>query len=629
MKKMSQMSSLRMDQPLVEELKSRIRSTAGLPLARRLNIPLEALRQVVEAPLTESVTDTGEGLLEAIVLLFGRPALRVKNDSFELPDSDEWKARLYPSLSRLERCIRSVGRVEVQGHPSFNWLGTAFMVAEGVAVTNRHVAEQFAYQDGNRFVFSPTPRGDGTLLASVDFKEEYGPASGVLEARVEEVIFLAERRPDQPDLALLRLKGETLPPPLPLSTRPRRQGDLVAAIGYPAWDPRNGMDAMVKVLGDIYDVKRLCLGTISTYDDTSSVFTHDCSTLGGNSGAAIVDVATGEVLGVHFGGRFLQANYAAKAATLLDVLRAQGIQVAVPADIGALEGTLEAVAGEALEEARRRPSYANREGYREDFLRAEQRVPLPTLSAALAPLVSPVRDAQDGVLKYTHFSVVMNRERRMPFFTGVNIDGNQLRRFTREGDAWLYDPRIDRSHQAGDDIYAHNDLDRGHMVRRLDPVWGDPTEARRANDDTFHFTNACPQHKDLNQKEWSELEDYVLDNAGAHGLKVSVFTGPVFGKRDRPYRGVRLPEQFWKVVAFVDERGGKLCATAYVLSQTDFLTNLVFVYGQFRTYQVPVTLVEQLTGLDFGVLKEGDPLGYEEGVRALHHIRGARDLRLR
>ncbi len=45
-----------------------------------------------------------------------------------------------------------------------------------------------------------------------------------------------------------------------------------------------------------------------------------------------------------------------------------------------------------------------------------------------------------------------------------------------------------------------DDFDIGHHVRREDPVWGDTAEfAIKCNDDTFHSTNACPQHKNFNQ----------------------------------------------------------------------------------------------------------------------------------
>jgi endonuclease G len=201
----------------------------------------------------------------------------------------------------------------------------------------------------------------------------------------------------------------------------------------------------------------------------------------------------------------------------------------------------------------------------------------------------------------------MNGERRMPFYSAVNIDGTDLRRIPRGGERWKFDPRVPAEVQTGNSVYKNTDLDRGHMTRRIDPVWGARRLAAVADDDTFHFTNACPQHKDLNQREWQQLEDYVLDNAGAEGLKVCVFTGPVFGREDKEFREIRLPEEFWKVVVMVRSDTRRLSATGYILSQSDLITGLEAVYGAFKTYQVPLKRIERLTGLDFGRLPDFDP----------------------
>ena len=235
---------------------------------------------------------------------------------------------------------------------------------------------------------------------------------------------------------------------------------------------------------------------------------------------------------------------------------------------------------------------------------------MPGLGAALAAKAVEVNRRAGGierfVLPYTHYSVVMNGERKMPFFSAVNIDGTQLRRIPR-GDKWFLDPRVPAEVQTGDEVYKDNDLDRGHMTRRLDPVWGPPDVASQADAETFCFTNACPQHKDLNQKEWQQLEDYILSNAGAHDLRVCVFTGPVLRPTDRPYRGILLPEEFWKVAVIVREDTGALSATGYILSQRDMITGFEFVFGQFKTYQVTLRKIAELTGLDFGRLPEFDP----------------------
>ena len=172
-----------------------------------------------------------------------------------------------------------------------------------------------------------------------------------------------------------------------------------------------------------------------------------------------------------------------------------------------------------------------------------------------------------------------------------------------------------KSEQTNNAVYAANPLDRGHLVRRLDPAWGDSMQlAKVANDDTFHFTNCAPQHEDFNRKQttWAGLEDYILENANVKNLRVSVFTGPVLSDQDLPYRGVNLPKQFWKVVVMVKENG-ELSATAYLLSQDSLLQGLEeFSFGAYETYQVTVRKVELLTGLKFGDLKGFDPIETSE-----------------
>jgi len=112
-----------------------------------------------------------------------------------------------------------------------------------------------------------------------------------------------------------------------------------------------------------------------------------------------------------------------------------------------------------------------------------------------------------------------------------------------------------------------------------------------------------PQHARLNRRTWLALEDYILNNADNHDLKVTVFTGPVFRADDMTYRGVyRLPAEFWKVVVMVKE-DRRLSATAYLQTQKNLLEDLEFAYGPYRTYQVAVSRIEAITGLDFGRLR--------------------------
>jgi endonuclease G len=147
--------------------------------------------------------------------------------------------------------------------------------------------------------------------------------------------------------------------------------------------------------------------------------------------------------------------------------------------------------------------YRSVDGYDPSFLGAEHLLELPKLAPYLQSKVAKLKDSGE-VLQYHHFSILMNAERRLAFYTAVNVDGRQLEQVEQGHDKWYFDPRLDKRLQAGPELYSNNPLDRGHLVRRLDPCWGPTAEA--AGKDTFHFTNCSPQHSKLNQRDWLRLK---------------------------------------------------------------------------------------------------------------------------
>ncbi len=270
---------------------------------------------------------------------------------------------------------------------------------------------------------------------------------------------------------------------------------------------------------------------------------------------------------------------------------------------GAVAPAVSVREAEGLERVDVDPNYANRKGYDPGFLGVD--VPLPVLTeeqrrnAAKNSMAGPEEDA--AVLPYHHFSVVMNRRRQLAYYTAVNIDGRRSRKPQRSGDRWYYDPRIAETEQIGEDLYARNALDRGHLVRRLDPAWGGAAEALKANNDTFHFTNCSPQHAQFNQNDetWQGIENFLLGQATEERKRLTIFTGPVLAEGDPLYRGVRLPLHFWKIAAVV-KADGALSVSAYLLDQKELVEGL----ERFEpdTFQVTVEEIVERTGLDFTYL---------------------------
>jgi endonuclease G len=638
----------------------------------------------------EELTPHDGDALEAIVLPNERPVVDVVDGTYAVPAAPFEHLGEAAARATLGAAIPAIGRVELPNRPTIPFGGTGFVVGDGLLMTNRHVAELFAVGLGREELTFITGQG-----AAIDFLRERD-RTGTLQFEIVRVVMVHPYW----DMALLAVDGLDAVPPLRLSTA--EHGDLierdVVVIGYPAADSRNDIEVQNRIFGGVFNVKRLQPGRLKEQRDVQSfghqvsAVTHDSSTLGGNSGSAVIDVETGAVVGLHFAGRYLEANFAVPTRAL--ALDRRVVEAAVnfedeiagagatpwdsfwtQADPEAREAAAPAAqaisatlpleltiqirsvpqpdapdAGvEKLVEPFHDDDLSNRHGYDDGFLGV--RVPLPEVRDE--GIVSRLDDGSH-VLAYEHFSVVVNKGRRLALFTASNVDADPLRKqpepgrdYTRDGlggltknddEKWFTDPRIPAVHQLPNRFFDKDrkSFDKGHIVRREDVAWGGSyDEVRRANGDTYHVTNCSPQIASFNRSIlgglWGELENLVLKQARSE--KYSLFAGPVFRDDDRLFLGVDdvgpirvpIPRQFWKIV--VAETDGALQTFAFILDQdlsdTEFesVDALEFAVDRdWRKRMISLPDLEQLVALlSFPVeLRESDQIDAAPGeaVRA-------------
>ena len=181
------------------------------------------------------------------------------------------------------------------------------------------------------------------------------------------------------------------------------------------------------------------------------------------------------------------------------------------------------------------------------------------------------------VVNYTHFSLELSKSRRLCRWVAWNIDGATLRGgggpnpIGREDLAFTTDDRIDKKLQTGNDVYKNNRLDRGHVARRADLLWGEHEEAVRANADSFYLTNITPQMDNFNQSSrkgvWGRLENALLEHVDDDNSRVTVLGGPVLSETDPPYAGkVHVPIEFWKVLVY--QRDNEIRTRAFIITQS-------------------------------------------------------------
>lgn len=235
-------------------------------------------------------------------------------------------------------------------------------------------------------------------------------------------------------------------------------------------------------------------------------------------------------------------------------------------------------------------------------------------------LEDAVFDDDHPLLRYTHFSILMSRSRKIARYGAWNIDGAQMVKLGKanRSDTWKFDDRAD-GFQLGPELYDGTVFDKGHICKREDLVWGTIGEARAANNDSFTYTNCSPQHNLFNRGSrevpsiWKGLEDEIIGQAAPRGIRLSVFAGPVLRENDRLFaipgsdERVQIPQDFWKVVVYVDDETSRLVALGFLLTQKKLLTELERLdLTEYAVYQRPLSFIEAQTGLRFG-LSHADP----------------------
>ena len=273
----------------------------------------EALKR--SAPGGDSrLSDAEFDSLEVIVQVLGRPALRLPKGKVQGPATDlgantRWIILLNDARSRINRAAASVARLNrLRSDGREEHVGTGWRLGADLLVTSRHVAQTL--------VEDPTLAPgqwvlDGGSPCIADFGVTDDP-EGAARFGVASLVYCALE--PAIDLAVLRLQpsGQEFPDALEVSFDAARlgrntdadpqmfKGQPVYVIGHPLL--RLPTTQSLQVFGDADGLKRVSPGFTIALQRACLSVDHDCSTLGGSSGSAVLDVYGHCVVGIHLGG---------------------------------------------------------------------------------------------------------------------------------------------------------------------------------------------------------------------------------------------------------------------------------------------------------------------------------------
>lgn len=264
--------------------------------------------------------------LECVLLLYGRPALLISDNSLgSVPPL--WNL-LEDQREDIEMAQRGVGRIELLGHPEYDWAGSGFLVNDNILMTTRRIAEMFIENKNGSWQFRPG------ITTWMNYRSSYQTVSNA-GYRVRNVSGVHDRY----DLALLEVERPQVngmaPAPLALAAQPPQhfEGRPVYLIGYPVRDARrNEPETVSRIFRDVYNVKRVQPGLLrgSFSFNEIQLLRHDCAPLGQTGGAPLLDLETHQVLGLQSTSRYLETGTAVPLYVLRDdpLLRRAGVTFA-------------------------------------------------------------------------------------------------------------------------------------------------------------------------------------------------------------------------------------------------------------------------------------------------------------
>ena len=296
----------------------------------------DVLNKILTGKKVEPNDTRSNTAYEALVKMQGRPVIRLDDTPIDLddPNLQEWVGKIGLLYADLPKLSGSVGRIDVDGDHH----GTGFVVAPGVIMTNRHVVEGFA---------APIPsanRPDRWLFerrATINFSPEANDDKR--EFVLQEVLFTGPDRisgdplinHDELDMAFVAVEetnaaGMSLPDVLNFETdeEATSANEEIFLIGYPAAPSSYPKDEngrfrieVVKRLRELFGVEfgrcYLSPGLVAVpvtrfAQGTRPIsFAHDATSLGGSSGSCVLNFSNKpRVVGLHYGGDWLRANFA-------------------------------------------------------------------------------------------------------------------------------------------------------------------------------------------------------------------------------------------------------------------------------------------------------------------------------
>lgn len=202
-------------------------------------------------------------------------------------------------------------------------------------------------------------------------------------------------------------------------------------------------------------------------------------------------------------------------------------------------------------------------------------------------LPAPLNDRPEKILRRKGYTTSYNSKTKNPNWVAWHLTKSHTYGQNQRSKEVFHEDEQVAAPRATDWDYYNSRYDRGHMCPAGDNKW-DAT----AMNQTFLFTNICPQNHGLNKYEWNDVEIMCRDWARQYGA-IDIVCGPIYyGRGEQKTVGknkVWVPDAFFKVVLC---RQGQPKAIGFIYRNEGRKQQMVDAVHT-------VDDIERITGMDF------------------------------
>lgn len=192
----------------------------------------------------------------------------------------------------------------------------------------------------------------------------------------------------------------------------------------------------------------------------------------------------------------------------------------------------------------------------------------------------------EQILKRTGYVASYNKTTLLPNWVAWHLTAERTEGSAKRSSVDFAEDTEVPEPRATDWDYYNSGYDRGHMCPAADNKW-----SKKAMEESFLFTNMCPQNGNLNRGDWNEMEMACRKWAKKYG-DLYIVCGPILYKGKHKTIGknkVVVPEAFFKVVL---RTGDDPQAIGFIYKNTSG-------NRPKDSYVNTVDEVERITGIDF------------------------------